>query len=165
MRRGRDARGRAGRQAAWFRVTAAASSATLLGTLGLAGTSMAATGAAASAAKPGAATAGTSCHLGNGVKHVVTLVFDNVHYFRDNPNVPSDLELMPNLLNFFEQNGTMMSNNHTPLIAHTADDILTTLTGIPVIMLTLPDISMADRMAEPLRTLAGARGRYFEATT
>ena len=92
MRRGRDARGRAGRQAAWFRVTAAASSATLLGTLGLAGTSMAATGAAASAAKPAAATAGTSCHLGNGVKHVVTLVFDNVHFFRDNPNVPSDLE-------------------------------------------------------------------------
>ena len=52
MRRGRDARGRGGRQAAWFRVTAAASSATLLGTLGLAGTSMAATGAAASNATP-----------------------------------------------------------------------------------------------------------------
>ncbi len=130
MRRGRDARGRAGRQAAWFRVTAAASSATLLGTLGLAGTSMAATGAAASAAKPAAATARTSCHLGNGVKHVVTLVFDNVHYFRDNPNVPSDLEQMPNLLNFFTGNGTFLSNNHTPLIAHTADDILTTLTGL-----------------------------------
>ena len=85
MRKGRDARGRADRQAAWLRVTAAASSATLLGTLGLAGTSMAATGAAAKAAKPAVATAGTSCHLGNGVKHVVTLVFDNVHYFRDNP--------------------------------------------------------------------------------
>src|SRR5512146_2261692 len=124
MRRGRDARRRGGRQAAWFRVTAAASSATLLGTLGLAGTSMAATGAAAKAAKPAAATAGASCHLGNGVKHVVTLMFDNVHYFRDNPNVPSDLQLMPNLLNFFEGNGTLLSNNHTPLIAHTADDIL-----------------------------------------
>ena len=103
MRKGRDARGRAGRQAAWLRVTAAASSATLLGTLGLAGTSMAATGAAAKAAKPAVATAGASCHLGNGVKHVVTLMFDNVHFFRDNPNVPSDLELMPNLLNFFDQ--------------------------------------------------------------
>ena len=130
MRRGRDAHGRAGRKAAWFRVTAAASSATLLGTLGLAGTSMAATGAAASAAKPAAATAGTSCHLGNGIKHVVTLVFDNVHYFRDNPNVPSDLEQIPNLLNFFTGNGTFLSNNHTPLIAHTADNILTTLTGL-----------------------------------
>jgi len=130
MRRGRDAHGRAGRQAAWFRVTAAASSATLLGTLGLAGTSMAATGAAASAAKPAAATADTSCHLGNGIKHVVTLMFDNVHYFRDNPNVPSDLQLMPNLLNFFTGNGTFLSNNHTPLIAHTADDILTTFTGL-----------------------------------
>ena len=130
MRRGRDARGRAGRHAAWFRVTAAASSATLLGTLGLAGTSMAATGAAASAAKPAAATAGTSCHLGNGVKHVVTIMFDNVHYFRDNPNVPSDLQQMPNLLKFFTKNGTFLSNNHTPLIAHTADDILTTFTGL-----------------------------------
>src|SRR6266436_4082489 len=130
MRRGRDAHGRAGRQAAWFRVTAAACSATLLGTLGLAGTSMAATGAAAKAAKPAAATAGTSCHLGNGIKHVVQIGFDNVHYFRDNPNVPSDLQLMPNLLNFFTSNGTFLSNNHTPLIAHTADDILTTFTGL-----------------------------------
>ena len=55
MRKGRDARARAGRQAAWFRVTAVAGSAALLGTLGLAGTSMAATGAAAKAAKPAAA--------------------------------------------------------------------------------------------------------------
>ena len=77
-----------------------------------------------------ASTGGRACRLGHGVKHVIDLTFDNVHFFRDNPNVPSDLELMPNLLNFFEQNGTMMSNNHTPLIAHTADDILTTLTGL-----------------------------------
>src|SRR2546430_6771569 len=34
---------------------------------------------------------GSSCHLGNGIKHVVQLTFDNVHFFRDNPNVPSDL--------------------------------------------------------------------------
>ncbi len=133
MRRGRDARGRDARQATWLRVTAAASSATLLGTLGLAGTSMAATGAAASvakAAKTASPASASSCQLGHGVKHVVTLTFDNVHYFRDNPNVPSDLQLMPNLLNFFEKNGTFMSNNHTPLIAHTADDILTTFTGL-----------------------------------
>jgi hypothetical protein len=130
MRRGRDAHGRAGRQAAWFRVTAAASSAALLGTLGLAGTSMAATGAAAKTAKPAAAGGTSSCHLGNGVKHVVELTFDNVHYFRDNPNVPSDLQLMPNLLNFFTRNGTFLSNSHTPLIAHTADDLLTTWTGL-----------------------------------
>jgi hypothetical protein len=70
------------------------------------------------------------CRLGNGVQHVVVLTFDNVHFFRDNPNVPSDLELMPNLLDFFEQNGTFLSNSHTPLIAHTGDDILTTLTGL-----------------------------------
>ncbi len=72
----------------------------------------------------------SGCQLGNGVKHVVQITFDNVHFFRDNPNVPSDLELMPNLLNFFEDNGTFLSNNHTPLIAHTADDILTTYTGL-----------------------------------
>jgi hypothetical protein len=70
------------------------------------------------------------CQLGNGVKHVVQITFDNVHFFRDNPNVPSDLELMPNLLGYFENNGTFLSNNHTPLIAHTADDILTTYTGL-----------------------------------
>ena len=27
---------------------------------------------------------GTSCHLGNGVQHVINIVFDNVHFFRDN---------------------------------------------------------------------------------
>src|SRR5206468_1599709 len=68
----------------------------------------------------------SACHLGNGIKHVVDLTFDNVHFFRDNPNVPSDLQMMPNLLNFFTSNGTLMSNNHTPLIAHTANDLLTT---------------------------------------
>src|ERR1022692_4111590 len=72
----------------------------------------------------------SACHLGNGIKHVVDLTFDNVHFFRDNPNVPSDLQMMPNLLNFFTSNGTFMSNNHTPLIAHTADDLLTTATGL-----------------------------------
>ena len=73
---------------------------------------------------------GKGCQLGNGIKHVVELGFDNVHFFRDNPNVPSDLQMIPNLLNFFEQNGTFLSNNHTPLIAHTADDLLTTWTGL-----------------------------------
>src|SRR5581483_7638053 len=143
MRRRGDARRRAGRHAAWLRTTAAASSAALLGTLGLAAASTAAgaattatttatTAAAATARTASQATAQTaaSCQLGNGVKHVVELTYDNVHYFRDNPNVPSDLELMPNLLNFFENNGTFLSNNHTPLIAHTADDLLTTWTGL-----------------------------------
>ncbi len=72
----------------------------------------------------------TGCQLGHGVKHVVQIAFDNVHFFRDNPNVPSDLQLMPNLLRFLTSNGTLLSNNHTPLIAHTADDLLTTATGL-----------------------------------
>ena len=123
--------GLTGRPVTWLRVTVAASSAALLGTLGLAGTSHAASAApAASTAKAAALTDHSSCHLGHGVKHVVQLTFDNVHFFRDNPNVPSDLEMMPNLLNFFENNGTFLSNSHTPLIAHTADDILTTNTGL-----------------------------------
>jgi hypothetical protein len=74
--------------------------------------------------------ASNACQLGKGIKHVIQITFDNVHFFRDNPNVPSDLEMMPNLLNFFQNNGTFLSNNHTPLIAHTANDILTTLTGV-----------------------------------
>jgi hypothetical protein len=72
----------------------------------------------------------SSCHLGNGIQHVVSIVFDNVHFFRDNPNVPSDLEQMPHLLNFLEQNGTVFSNSHTPMIAHTADDSLSIYTGL-----------------------------------
>ncbi|MFI5283025.1 MAG: hypothetical protein ACHQ0J_07835 [Candidatus Dormibacterales bacterium] len=71
-----------------------------------------------------------NCDLGNGVKHVINVVFDNVHLSRDNPNVPSDLEQMPNLLNFIQNNGVMISHNYTPLISHTANDVVTTLTGL-----------------------------------
>ena len=106
----------------------------------LAGCASLLSGAAVATASPGLALTApaaarsqaspSGCHLGNGVQHVVQLVFDNVHFFRDNPNVPSDLELMPNLRNFIQGNGTLLANNHTPLIAHTANDILTTLTGL-----------------------------------
>ena len=72
----------------------------------------------------------SSCHLGNGVQHVINIVFDNTHFTRDNPNVPSDLQQMPHLLNFLESNGTLLTNQHTPLISHTATDILTALTGV-----------------------------------
>jgi hypothetical protein len=64
------------------------------------------------------------------IKHVIYIQFDNVHFERDNPNVPSDLELMPHLLNFLQENGTFMTNSHTPLISHTADDIITSITGV-----------------------------------
>jgi hypothetical protein len=64
------------------------------------------------------------------IKHVIYIQFDNVHFTRDNPNVPSDLEQMPNLLNFIEGNGVLDTNHQTPLIAHTATDILTSLTGV-----------------------------------
>jgi hypothetical protein len=74
-----------------------------------------------------------SCHLqsaGNKIKRVVYLQFDNVHLRRDNPNVPSDLEQMPHLLNFLLDNGTVSGNHFTPLISHTAEDIVTSLTGV-----------------------------------
>ena len=117
-------------------VTAAAATAVLVSSLAMVG-----------AAAPGAYAAGAgavrtsavhaarhhhanSCRLGNGVKHVIEIGFDNVHFYRDNPNVPSDLEMMPNLLNFITGHGTLLTNNHTPLIAHTADDLLTTFTGL-----------------------------------
>jgi hypothetical protein len=64
------------------------------------------------------------------IKHVISIQFDNVHFTRDNPNVQSDLEQMPHLLNFMTNNGVLDSNHHTPLISHTADDIITTLTGV-----------------------------------
>ncbi|MGH3496959.1 MAG: hypothetical protein ACRDP1_05805 [Nocardioidaceae bacterium] len=73
---------------------------------------------------------GTSCHLGHGVKHVIEITFDNVHLFRDNPNVPSDLQQMPTLLNFLKRHGTILSNMHTPLIAHTAEDSLALYSGL-----------------------------------
>ena len=71
-----------------------------------------------------------NCKLDNGVKHVVFTIFDNVHFLRDNPNVPSDLEQMPHLLNFIRDNGTLNVNDHTVLISHTGNGILTDLTGV-----------------------------------
>src|SRR5262245_57663648 len=67
---------------------------------------------------------------GSNVRHVIYLQFDNVHFNRDNPNVPSDLEQMPHLLNFLTQNGTLFTNDHTILISHTAGGILSSLTGL-----------------------------------
>ena len=43
------------------------------------------------------------------------------------------------------------------------DAILAATDGAPTIVLSLPDISMADRIGQPLRWLAGLRAGYFEA--
>src|SRR3954452_1995988 len=90
----------------------------------------AAVGSVALAASAPATADTPQCQLGTGVQHVISIVFDNVHFFRDNPNVPSDLEQMPHLLNFLKSNGTVFSNTHTPLIAHTANDSLTIYSGL-----------------------------------
>jgi len=81
----------------------------------------------------GVSTAQNTCGLNSPkgkIKHVIYVQFDNTHFVRDNPNVPSDLEQMPHLLNFLESQGTVLTNHHTPLISHTATDILTSLTGV-----------------------------------
>ena len=77
--------------------------------------------------------AASGCQLNSAkgnIKHVIYVQFDNTHFTRDNPNVPSDLEQMPHLLNFIKSNGALLTNHHTPLISHTATDILTSLTGV-----------------------------------
>lgn len=120
----------------------------------------------------------SGCKLGNGVKHVFYLGFDNFHLRRDDSNsvandgddnkntdtdIPSDLEEVPALYNFLRGSsttpsrpnastadnasyadgrnigysdgtgypgGTLLGNEHTPLIAHTSGDFTTTYTGV-----------------------------------
>jgi hypothetical protein len=79
---------------------------------------------------PRALETAADCRLGGGVAHVVYLQFDNVHLSRDVPSVPSDLEQMPHLLHFLEDNGTVVAGSHTSLVAHTAGDLLTSVTGL-----------------------------------
>jgi hypothetical protein len=88
------------------------------------------------------ASASTGCDLqsaGDNVQHVIYIQFDNTHFRRDDPNVPSDLEQMPHLLNFIQNNGTLLTNDHTVLISHTATGILSSLTGV-----------YPDRMGQPV---------------
>jgi len=81
----------------------------------------------------GPAQAGTTCVLDSargGIQRVIYIQFDNTHFRRDNPNVPSDLEQIPSLLNFIRGKGTLLTNDHTVIIAHTASGILSSLTGV-----------------------------------
>src|SRR6266481_2005190 len=106
---------------------------------------LSASGATAAPAPPS-----SGCQLGSpkgGIKHVIYIQFDNTHFRRDNPNVPSDLEQMPHLLNFITNNGVLLANDHTALISHTATGILSTLTGV-----------YPDRMGQPVSNSF----RYFK---
>jgi hypothetical protein len=95
---------------------------------------MLAIGSASAVLAPAAAHASTlalsTCHLGAPYQHVVYVQFDNTHLTRDNANVPSDLEQIPNLKNFLTSNGTLLGNDHTILISHTAGGIISSLTGL-----------------------------------
>ena len=106
-------------------IGAAAAVAALVGAAAVSGTLAGSKGAAAISPPPS-----SNCQLGNGIKHVIEITFDNTHFNRDNPNVLSDLEQMPALKDFITNNGTLLSNNYTPLIAHTADDSLTNYSGL-----------------------------------
>src|SRR5262249_11871727 len=109
-----------------------------LGVLCLGGASLATARTTKSSAPPASKPQGgkANCDLGaaggpgKNIQHVVYLQFDNTHFNRDNPDVESDLEQMPHLLNFLTQNGTLFSNDHTILISHTAGGILSSLTGL-----------------------------------
>jgi predicted transcriptional regulator len=99
-------------------------------------------GAGAKADPMSGAAAASGCQLNSAkgnIKHVIYIQFDNTHLRRDNSSVPSDLQQMPHLLNFITGNGTMMANDHTALISHTATGILTSLTGV-----------YPDRMGQPV---------------
>jgi len=114
-------------------LTVAAGGALVLGMLALPAASAAPAPATTAGSGRAAGTTTTTCALGasgSSIKHVIYIQFDNVHYTRDQANVPSDLEQMPNLLNFITGNGTLITHEHTPLIAHTADDIVTSETGL-----------------------------------
>src|SRR5437016_5638301 len=79
-----------------------------------------------------ATTATNSCQLKSpkgAIQHVIYVQFDNTHFRRDNPDIPSDLEQMPHLLNFIQNNGTLAANDHSVLISPTATGILSSLTG------------------------------------
>src|SRR5260370_7527782 len=63
------------------------------------------------------------------IKHVIYIQFDNTHFTRDNPNVPSYLEQMPNLLNFIKSNAVLLTNHHPPLLSLTPTHTLPSLTA------------------------------------
>jgi len=97
---------------------------------------------AAGALASAPALAEPACSLGSpagGIQHVIYIQFDNTHFKRDNPDVPSDLEQMPHLLQFIKRSGTLLTNDHTVIISHTATGILSSLTGV-----------YGDRMGQPV---------------
>src|SRR5262245_66448044 len=71
---------------------------------------------AADSVSPSGKSSASPCTLrsakGN-IQYVVYLIFDNVHFLRDTPNVPSDLEQLPNLLSFIDDNATPLKADHT----------------------------------------------------
>jgi hypothetical protein len=99
-------------------------------TLALLPASVAGLGSAGVAVRAVANDSGCNLSANGNIQHVINIVFDNTHFRRDRPDVPSDLEQMPTLLNFLTTNGTLFTNDHTIMISHTAGGILSSLTGL-----------------------------------
>jgi hypothetical protein len=83
-----------------------------------------------------------ACELhsrGGRIDRIVQIQFENLHLGRDEPNVPSDLEQMPRLREFFASDGTLGSSRQSSPFTQRASDVLTVLTGL-----------LGDRMGVPL---------------
>jgi hypothetical protein len=76
------------------------------------------------------ASAAPSCTLANGVQHVVEITFDNVHILPRQPERPVGPRAHAAPQGLHREQRAMLSNNHTPLIAHTAEDSLAIYTGL-----------------------------------
>ena len=64
------------------------------------------------------------------IQHVIYIQFSHLHFTRDNPNVPSDLEQMPHLVQFLESNGTLLTNHHSVSPSQPEGNFLASLTGL-----------------------------------
>ena len=78
---------------------------------------------------------------------------------RQLPNLPAGVDLVVLSVGANDVASSASRREYTARLDH----LLAELAPTPTVMLSLPDMSMPDRMAQPLRTFAGARGRWFEA--
>ena len=64
------------------------------------------------------------------IQHVIYIHFSHLNVARGNSNGPSDLEQLPHLLHFLENNGTVLTNHHSDSHAQPVANALTAVTGL-----------------------------------
>jgi lysophospholipase L1-like esterase len=74
------------------------------------------------------------------------------------PHLPADIDLVVLSVG---ANDVAASGSRSAY-ARRLDAILSAIAPVPTIVLSLPDMATADRMPQPLRSLAGARARWFD---